>query len=288
MTHVEKHDEHDEGLPRQEAFDPTPPEENEIIVTWIGHASFLVQLGNFALLIDPVYATHCAPLPLPSLRRLQAPGVAWDDLPPIDAILITHNHYDHLDQGVVKKLANRAHFIVPDGLEKWMRKKQVQQVTPVAWWQQVTLCNEIKITSCPAQHFSARSPFDRNQSHWCGWMIEWRGKKIYHTGDSGYCPHFREIGEKFSPIDLAMIPIGAYAPRCVMKPMHMNPEEATLVHKEIHSQLSLAHHWGTFRLTAEPIMEPVRLLKESQKKHGIPEKTFRVLAIGESVRISAV
>ncbi len=165
MTHVEKHDEHDEGLPRQEAFDPTPPEENEIIVTWIGHASFLVQLGNFALLIDPVYATHCAPLPLPSLRRLQAPGVAWDDLPPIDAILITHNHYDHLDQGVVKKLANRAHFIVPDGLEKWMRKKQVQQVTPVAWWQQVTLCNEIKITSCPAQHFSARSPFDRNQSH---------------------------------------------------------------------------------------------------------------------------
>jgi len=279
------HNSADEGLPAvvmpdfEKIVSPTP---HDITVTWIGHASFLIQFGGISVLIDPIYASHCSPLPLPSLRRLQPPGIPFEKLPPIDAVLITHNHYDHLDAQVVRKLAHSSHFIVPEGLDKWMRKKGVQQVTPIPWWHQETILGELKITACPAQHFSARTPFDRNLSYWCGWMIRWRDQKIYHLGDSGYCPHFTEIARKLGPIDLALIPIGAYAPRQVMKPMHMSPEEAVQTHHDLQSRHSIACHWGTFRLTDEPTMEPARRLEECPKNH---HGAFHTLPIGGSVTL---
>jgi N-acyl-phosphatidylethanolamine-hydrolysing phospholipase D len=261
------------------------PAPDAIQVTWIGHASFLIQCGDVSILIDPVFATHCSPLPVPSLRRRQAPGISWHDLPPIDVVLITHNHYDHLDAAVVKKLAPSTHFIVPEGLDSWMQKKGVEQTSAMPWWKQISVASGIQITCCPAQHASARTPMNRDQSHWCGWLIEWRGRKIYHSGDTGYCPHFKEIGNRFGPIDLAMLPIGAYSPRWLMEPMHVTPEEAVQIHGDIKSKQSIACHWGTFRLTDEPVMEPLQRLEAATQKQGLPEGAFTHLPIGGSVRL---
>ena len=253
-------------------------------ITWIGHSSFLVQLGAFNVLIDPVYSEYCSPVPLPSLRRVQSPGVAWEALPEIHAVLITHNHYDHLDVSVVRKLARSAAFIVPEGLSPWMKAHGVKEVVDLSWWSHVSLGNgEITCTACPAQHASARTPFDKNKSHWCGWMLEWRGKKIYHAGDTAYCPHFEQIGERFGAVDVSLLPIGAFAPRWLMKPVHTTPEEAVRIHLDIKSRLSIACHWGTFRMTAEPLGEPLYLLEKAKIDHGLDKDVFRDLPIGGAV-----
>ena len=288
LTPGDPDDAADDGLPDVVAPDLdaiASPDPDTLQITWIGHASFLIQLGGLSILVDPVYASYCAPVPLPGLRRLQPPGIPWQNLPPIDAVFISHNHYDHLDASVVKKLAASTLFIVPDGLEKWMTRHGVKQVVSMAWWQQETILGDLKATCCPAQHFSARTPFDRNRSHWCGWMIEWRGKKIYQTGDSGYCPHFKDIGHRFGPMDVSLIPIGAYAPRNVMEVVHITPEEAVDVHHDVQSKLSLGCHWGTYQLTDEPVMEPARRLQACKEKRGIPDQAFRVLPIGGTVTI---
>ncbi len=253
----------------------------EIRVTWIGHASFLIQCGSTNILIDPVYANHCGPLPLPGLKRIQAPGISWCDLPPIHNVLITHNHYDHLDACVVKELAASAHFLVPEGLETWMSKKRAQKVTPLKWQQHHLLANDkLRITCLPAQHASARTPWDHNNSHWCGWLIEYCGRKIYHTGDTAYCPHFKQIGEAHGPIDLALIPIGAYSPRPTMHMMHCNVPEAVQIHLDIHAKHSIGCHWGTFPLTAEPLSEPPALLKKELQKRQLPPTQFTTIPIG--------
>lgn len=268
------------------------PAPNTTQITWIGHSSFLIQAQGRNLLIDPVYAKYCSPLPLPSLRRIQAPGIPWHQLPEIHAVLITHNHYDHLDAAVVKKLATTAQFIVPEGLDSWIKRRGVNQVTPLTWWESTSIFDAFKITACPAQHGSARSPKDKNKTHWCGWMLEITGQttsqKIYHAGDTGYCPHFQEIGKRFSsntPIDLALLPIGAYSPRALMHPVHVNPEEAVKIHQDIRAKQSIACHWGTFRLTDEPVMEPLTLLEKAKQAAGIPDNAFIHIPIGGSVKI---
>ncbi len=258
----------------------TPPMEGWR-VTWLGHASFLIQGGEKSLLVDPVFSEHCAPLPFPSMKRKAATPCLLSELPPIDAILLTHTHYDHLDLPTLRQLGRSIPLFLPTGHAGFFKKSGFNDMTELAWWDSHQLTNEIRITSVPSQHFTARTPFDRNTGHWCGWMIEGLNKKLWHVGDSGYCPAFLEIGERFEMIDLAMIPIGAYQPRSIMKAMHMNPDEAVQVFLDAKCKRAIAMHWGTFRLTDEPLGEPPLLLKQIIQEKNLPLDCFVAGHIGE-------
>jgi N-acyl-phosphatidylethanolamine-hydrolysing phospholipase D len=179
-------------------------------VAWLGHASFLVQGFGMSILIDPVFSDYCAPFPIPGLRRRAPLPLALDDLPRIDAVLITHSHYDHLDLPTLRKLPESALIVTAEGHSQWLAKKLARPVSELPWYGELSLNENIKITSTPAQHFSGRTPFDRDRGHWCGWLLEAGETKIWHAGDSGYCPAFHEIGQRYGPIDFAMIHIGAY------------------------------------------------------------------------------
>lgn len=255
-------------------------------VVWLGHASFLFQGAGISLLVDPVFSSHCAPVKLPSMRRLSALPCTLDDLPPIDAILLTHSHYDHLDLPTLRQLGKHLPLFAPEGHATWLKRAGFTHVTEVPWFGNIQITPEVKLTATPAQHFTARSLWDRNQGHWCGWLIEGADCSLWHAGDSGYCETFREIGERFGPIDFGMIPIGAYQPRRIMSSMHMNPEEAARVFLETRCRRAVAMHWGTFHLTDEPLGEPPLLLTAALKKHGISPEKFAIGAIGQAWHVT--
>jgi N-acyl-phosphatidylethanolamine-hydrolysing phospholipase D len=251
-------------------------------VTWLGHSSFLLQGAGRNVLVDPVFSNHCAPLPLPSLERVVPTPCRLDELPVIDAVLVTHSHYDHLDLPTLLAVGKRTPLLVPEGHARFLGKRGFSEVREVSWFESVELFPGLTITATPAQHFTARTPFDRNRGHWCGWLLESTGVKLWHAGDSGYCPAFREIGERCGPIDFGMIPIGAYSPRWFMKPMHMNPEEAVAAFEETDCRRAVAMHWGTFRLTDEPLGEPRLRLAARLKEKGIAADRFIIGDIGRS------
>ncbi|MES2475320.1 MAG: MBL fold metallo-hydrolase [Verrucomicrobiota bacterium] len=249
-------------------------------ITWLGHASFLLQGAGLSILIDPVFSQFCAPLPLPSLRRKVAPPCDVADLPPIDLILLTHGHYDHLDLPTLRRLGRETRIISAQGHAAWLGRKGFLKADELAWHESVEVAAGVRVTATPAQHFTARSPFDRDAAHWCGFLIEGAGCKLWHAGDSGYCPAFLEIGDKHGPIDFGMIPIGAYLPRRIMRAMHMNPEEAVRAFVESRCRRAVAMHWGTFKLTDEPMREPPLLLARALRERGIPSEAFEVSEVG--------
>lgn len=248
--------------------------------TWLGHAGFLLQGCGHALLVDPVFSEFCAPLPLPGLRRKIPAPCRLEDLPRIDHILLTHAHYDHLDLPTLRRIGREIPISVAEGHGAWLRRKGFSEVSEIAWHESAEIAPGIRVTATPAQHFTARTPFDRNRGHWCGWLVEGAGCKLWHAGDSGYCPAFREIGDRHGPIDFGMIPIGAYQPRKIMRAMHMNPEEAVLAFLESRCRRAAAMHWGTFRLTDEPMGEPPLLLEMALCNRGISPGQFEASAVG--------
>jgi L-ascorbate metabolism protein UlaG (beta-lactamase superfamily) len=266
---------------------PPNPGPDEVVVTFIGHASFLIQAAAANLLIDPVYYRRASPLPFGGPRRVRAPGVRFDDLPPISLVLLSHNHYDHCDLGTLQLLQRRFHppVVTPLGNGRLLRSVGIGQVEEIDWWE-TSSAAPLPITVTPAQHFSARGPFDRNRALWGGFLIEAGGLRILHAGDSGYGPHFREIGARLGPIDLALLPIGAYQPRWFMKDIHMNPAEAVQAHLDLAACRSLAMHFGTFQLTPEGIDEPVRELATALRERGVPADRFRALEVGESALLA--
>jgi N-acyl-phosphatidylethanolamine-hydrolysing phospholipase D len=252
---------------------------------WLGHAGFLLQGAGVTLLVDPVFSSHCGPLPLPGLRRLVPSPCAIDDLPAIDAVLLTHSHYDHLDLPTLRQLGKQVPLVVPDGHATWLRRKGFTRVTELPWFASTEPAPGIRVTATPAQHFTARTLRDRNRGHWCGWLIESATTKLWHAGDTGLCDAFLEIGRRFGPIDFGMIPIGAYQPRHIMRPMHLNPAEAVTAFLHTRCRRAAAMHWGTFRLTDEPLGEPPIMLERARCLHNIPANAFSCHNVGDILEI---
>jgi L-ascorbate metabolism protein UlaG (beta-lactamase superfamily) len=265
---------------------PPNPGPDEVVVTFVGHSSFLIQAAAANVLIDPVFSRRVSPFSFAGPRRARAPGVRFDDLPPISLVLLSHNHYDHCDLATLQLLERRFHppAVTPLGNVRLLRSAGFRQVEELDWWETASAA-PFPVTVTPAQHFSARGPFDRNRALWGGFLIETGGRRILHAGDSGYGPHFREIGARLGPIDLALLPIGAYEPRWFMKDIHMNPAEAVQAHLDLAARQSIAMHFGTFQLTPEGIDEPVRNLSKALRERSVPAERFRAVEVGESVKL---
>lgn len=253
---------------------------------WIGHSTYLMEVDDLAILTDPVWDSHCSPIPIRALRRYSEPSIPLADLPPIDIVLISHNHYDHLDAKTVSAL-HRFHpqieWIVPERLAPWFRKRGIHAVTELPRWKPHTIKN-CKVTAVPAQHFSGRTLWDKNKTHWNGYVLETPSRRLYFSGDTGYNPHdFKAIGDHFGHMDLSLIPIGSYIPREFMKPVHISPQEAVKIHQEVRSHLSLGMHWNTFCLSDEPYDRPPFDLYLAMEEKRLPFETFLPIDIGTYV-----
>ncbi|MBN2789504.1 MAG: MBL fold metallo-hydrolase [Candidatus Delongbacteria bacterium] len=258
--------------------------DSNLKVTWIGNSSFLVQKNGINILTDPVFSHRASPVSFAGPERVHPPGINKEHLPAIDIVLISHDHYDHLDINFVKWINNRTKWIVPLGLKAFFLDLDIfdENIIELDWYGNYESEN-INVTATPTQHFSGRKPWGRNKTLWCSYAVIIDDIMFWFGGDTGYNDvQFREIGEKFKSFDLALIPIGAYKPRWFMKDMHVNPEEAVLIHKEINSKFSIAGHWGTFKLSSEGIDEPVRDLKSAKIRHGLVDEEFIHIGIGET------
>lgn len=255
-------------------------------VTWIGHASFLLQLAGQNILTDPVFSERASPFAFAGPKRLQAPGIALGDLPSIDLVLLSHDHYDHCDLPTLRALRQRDDplIVAPLGLGTWLAHRGFRRWLELDWWQ-LHAHHALTIHAVPVQHFSGRAAFDRNQRLWAGYVVETGAQRVFFAGDSGYSRDFVDIGARFSPIDLALLPIGAYEPREFMAPVHANPEEAVQIHQDIGAMRSIGMHWGTFRLTTEPMDEPPRRLREAVAEAGLAAEAFTTVALGETVTL---
>ena len=267
---------------------PTLLAPDRIGVTFIGHSSFLLQVGGVVVLLDPIWSERCSPVRFAGPRRVRRPGQSLQSLPDVDLLLVSHNHYDHMDLPTLRQVQVRWAPAVATGLgnARHLAKAGIRTAAELDWWQSTDLAGA-QVTYVPAQHFSSRTLRDRNRSLWGGFIIEAGGAVVYFAGDSGYAPHFAEIGQRFPRIDLALLPIGAYEPRWFMRQQHVNPEEAVRAHLDLGARRSLGMHFGTFQLTDEPIDAPVSALREALARAGLGETDFAVLGFGET-RVFAV
>ncbi len=254
-------------------------------ITWLGHATFLLQLGGLNILTDPHLSARASPLSWMGPERHVPPALTLDELPHIDLVVISHNHYDHLDRDTVVGLNAQAggppHFFVPLALGAWFNAQGIDAVTELDWWDSQEM-RGLTVNFVPAQHWSTRTRLDRNKTLWGGWVLEHRGFRFYFAGDTGYSPDFKDIGARFAPIDLAAIPIGAYEPRWFMQTQHVNPVEAVRIHQDVGARYSVAMHWGTFVLTDEPLNEPPQALARAREAAGIPPSQFFLMDFGET------
>jgi L-ascorbate metabolism protein UlaG (beta-lactamase superfamily) len=256
------------------------------LVTFIGHSTFLIQTAAGNILTDPMYSRRAGPLNLLGPRRVRQPAIRFEDLPSISTVLLSHNHYDHCDRRTLRMVAERFDPVVvtPLGNGALVRSCGIRRVEELDWWEEST-ASILPIALTPAQHFSARSPFDRNRALWGGFMLTPPGGRIFFAGDTGYSPLFRDIRQRLGPIDLALLPIGAYEPRWFMQPIHMNPAEAVQAHLDLEAPQSVGMHFGTFQMTIEGIDAPLRALEHACAARQIPPRRFRTLGFGESVRL---
>ncbi|KAI8386966.1 beta-lactamase superfamily domain-containing protein [Blakeslea trispora] len=293
----------------------TLQKDNQIAATWLGHACVLVQLKGFTVLFDPIFSQRCAPVQFLGPKRYTETPCSMDQLPPIDIVVISHNHYDHMDQNTIRQLDQLnpdCKFCVPIGNKKLLSLTSRldasgnERVVEMDWWDSVVLKkeqDELKFTCTPSQHQSGRGLFDKDVALWSSWCVEGSDGKVFFAGDTGYrsvphtataeeekeyayldtlshCPAFKEIGDKMGPFDLALIPIGAYSPRWFMSNFHCSPEDAVDLHRDIKSKKSMGIHWGTFVLTDEPVEEPPQRLKAALDKRGLDPNEFTVVPLG--------
>lgn len=264
---------------------------DEVRITWVGHASFLVQAGGLNLLTDPVWSRRASPLRWAGPARFVPPGIAWEALPPIDAVLLSHDHYDHLDDDTVRRLHARfgggLRWLAPLAYREWLGARGITGVTELDWWDETTLEGHggaLRAVCLPAQHWTRRGLREFNDRLWGSWMLATpSGRRVYFAGDSGYWPGFREIGERFGPLDAALVPIGAYEPRWFMRAAHMNPEEAVRTYLDLGGAgLFAGMHWGTFRLTDEDPLEPPVRTRAAWAEAGLPAERLWIPRHGET------
>lgn len=264
---------------------PAPLDGADAVVTFIGHSTFLIQTAAGNILTDPMCSQRAGPLWF-GPRRVRQPAVRFEDLPPVSLVLLSHNHYDHCDVRTLRMLAERFDPVVVTALGNaaLVRSTGLTRVEELDWWDEART-SPMPITVTPAHHFSARTPFDRNRALWAGFMITAGRRRIFFAGDTAYRAFFADVRERLGPIDLALLPIGAYEPRWFMHAVHMNPAEAVQAHLELETPLSIGMHFGTFQLTTEGIDEPVRGLGEALHAKGVEPSRFRTLEFGESLRV---
>ncbi len=250
-------------------------------VTWIGHASVMVAMDGVRFLVDPIFSHRCSPLSFAGPPRLVPPGVSLDELPTIDFVLLSHDHYDHADRASIQALAGRGiPFYVPAGMGSLLHSFGARS-QEMGWWEHTTV-KGVDVCCVPSQHFSGRGLFDRDRRLWAGWAVRGATRRFYHAGDTGYFPGFQEIGARLGPFDLAAVPIGAYCPRAMMERVHVTPEEALRAALDVGAQRILAMHFGTFDLADEPLDEPPRRFRAEASRLGVPAERAWTLAIGET------
>ena len=301
-----------DGVPQAPAV-PTPVQSPDLVfvhanahaaamrpaITWVGHATMLVQANGLNVLLDPMFSARASPVQFIGPRRAQAPGLSIAQLPAIDVVLISHNHYDHLDKNSVLALAARAPaatlFLVPLGLKAWFTGLGIGNVKELDWWDSVVL-NGTQFHLAPVQHWSARGVGDRNQTLWGGWAVLGPQLHWYFSGDAGYSQDFADTKAHFAAqqstaqgggFDLALIAVGAYEPRWFMREQHVNPAEAVRAHLDLGAKYSVGVHWGTFELTDEPLDQPPKDLAAARLAAGLAAETFGVMAIGETRQVAA-
>jgi L-ascorbate metabolism protein UlaG (beta-lactamase superfamily) len=260
-------------------------------VTWLGHVSILLQLAGRNVLFDPTLAAFAGPYGrLGAARRVPAPLQAHE-LPRIDAVMISHNHYDHLCDATLAALhaaGQRPHYYVPLGLKDWFVARGLDRVTEMDWWDRVVLADsELAVHFTPSQHWSRRTPWDTNASLWGGFMVQWqRGGlgdwRFHFPGDTGYCDDFKQIHARLGPVDLLALPIGAYLPRDFMKPMHVNPDDAIQLMLDLEAKQAFGVHWGTFMLTQESFDQPPKDLARALRARGLAQDRVWLLKTGET------
>jgi N-acyl-phosphatidylethanolamine-hydrolysing phospholipase D len=252
-------------------------------ITWIGHSTMLVRMDGVTFLTDPIFSQRASPLPFAGPKRLVPPGVPLAELPPIDFVLVSHDHYDHFDADSIEALAGRgARFVVPLGLGKLVERAGGHAVE-LDWWQD-TRVGPVRVHCVPAQHFSGRSLTDGNRRLWAGWVVAGKGRRFYHAGDTGYFDGFAEIGQRLGPIDLAALPIGAYAPESIMRFVHLDPSEAVRAALDMDARQVVAMHFGTFDLTDEPPDQPPRWFRAEAARQGLAADRAWTLNVGETRR----
>ena len=262
-------------------------------LTWIGHATALLQINGVNVIADPMFSERASPLTFAGPKRRVPPGLALYELPHIDVVVISHSHYDHLDTASVKVLnaqpGGAPLFLVPLGIKAWLAEKGITNVQELDWGDQTSVPG-LDFWFVPATHWSARSLTDRNETLWGGWVMKTPAGaahpfSVYFAGDTGYSNDFKRIGAAFGCIDLALIPVGAYEPRWFMGPQHVDPQQAVQIFEDIHAKKGIGIHWGTFELTDEALDEPPRKLAEATREAGLPDDAFTVLHHGQMIRL---
>lgn len=285
------------GLSRAKAREPVPyvpkyaepditriqnPDPTKIQLTWVGHATFLIQVAGMNILTDPMWSERASPVSWAGPKRESRPGIRFENLPKIDLVLISHTHYDHLDRPTILKLGNAPQYVLQERTKWWFANEKITNVSELSWWQSEKV-GALNITAVPAKHWSKRGIFTTNDAGWGGFIIETPAGTIHFVGDTGYRDdYFKEIGKRFPNIDIALVPIGAYYPKQIFGRFHIDPREAIIIHKEVGAKRSIGMHWSTFMLTQEPLGEPPLELSRQREVAGISPQEFSVMKIGET------
>ncbi len=256
---------------------------NGLRITFINHATVLIQTEGLNILTDPIWSEHASPLSWAGPKRHRSPGLRFADLPPIDIVLISHNHYDHLDIKTLARLRaeHKPRFVTGLGNRALLNARGINEVVELDWWEVAKVADELSVTCVPAKHFSGRSLSDWDATLWCGYVLQGSTGNIYFAGDTGMGSHFAEIRNRLGPIRLALLPIGAYLPSWFMHPVHVSPSEAIQVHNMLEARVSVAIHFGTFALGDDGELEPVLKLREALANNEKNDSRFWVLEHGE-------